>query len=63
MLEHTGGDLEEVVAGENHEEGVGCPEQRAAAEEDERAGFGQVETILGSAPVKHCALLIIAAGY
>ena len=60
VLEHTGGDLDVVVAGGNHEEGVGCPEHRTAADEDEEAGFGQVES---SAPVKHCALLTIVAGY
>ena len=70
VLDHTGGDLDEVGVEEDHDEVVGCPEHKNDAvvgpgsdEEAVPGCQGQVEIILGSAPVEHWALImLIVAG-
>ena len=69
-LDHTGVDLDAVVAEEECEEEAGCLEHTTAAdvgqisEEEAVSGcHGQVRTILGSAPVEHWALIWTVAGY
>ena len=65
VLDDTGGDLDEVGVGEDHDEVVGCPEHKTDAvvgpgsdEEAVPGCQGQVEIILGSVGVEHWALIM-----